>query len=139
MFIILHWYTGVYKETFYFNIKIAKTMQKSENFIVGESSILRKWQLQRLSGWFHTLILRPGDNYGPKSLQSLLWSNRFYQCFFFTFLILKERRSKLSNNNNKFWSKWYKIVQRPWAFFLEKKKGPLQKNNPTDLRGQFLE
>ena len=47
--------------------------------------------------------------------------------FFFTFLSLKERRSKLSNNTNKYCSEWYKIVHRPWAFFLEKKKGPLQK------------
>ena len=41
--IILQWHTGVYKETFNFNIKIAEMTQNSWNFIVGKSSLMKKW------------------------------------------------------------------------------------------------
>ena len=43
--IIYQWHTGVDKEMFYvnINIKLAQTTQNSWNFIVGKSSLLKKW------------------------------------------------------------------------------------------------
>ena len=40
----LQWYTRVYDETFYVNLKIAQTIQNSWNFIVRKSGLLKKWQ-----------------------------------------------------------------------------------------------
>ena len=48
--LILQWHTGVYEETFDVNNKIAQTTQSSGHFIVGKSSLLKKWQMPFLSG-----------------------------------------------------------------------------------------
>ena len=50
LFNILQWHTGVYEETFDVNNKIAQTTQSSGHFIVGKSSLLKKWQTPFLSG-----------------------------------------------------------------------------------------
>ena len=42
--IILQWHTAVYEETFDVNISMAQTMPNSWHFIVGKSSLLKKWQ-----------------------------------------------------------------------------------------------
>ena len=44
LLLTLWWHTGVYEETFDVNIKIAQTKQNGWNFIVGKSSLLKKWQ-----------------------------------------------------------------------------------------------
>ena len=60
--------------------------------------------------------------------------------FFFTFLTLKERRSKLSNNTKfiNFKASGTKLFTGLGPSFLKRKK-VLYKNNTIDLRGQFLE
>ena len=72
--LLLQWHVRVYKETFSVNIKIAQTMQNSLwtkslaiwNFIVGKSSLLKKWQTLGII-WEISYSNLETRRYSPKS------------------------------------------------------------------------